>query len=531
MMFKPFHVYHATEIETGEQVPLLELSGEIIDSVTRWIMEGRTDPASARSRGTLYGKLRSSTQLDAMEAAGLLLEFLTVRLRQGYVFTKYPEVVSVMDDFYMALCDGISNAEIKWLKRDVDRANRLIEHAENYVHFCVTQLGWLELPGQEDVNNNPSSLSRRVKLIIRERSFLGHIKDKMWRTQSLLGTGIEQGSVQRKIVTRRKAGRSGKIDKAYGKNYPRDIIEEVLFKGCKLDPHSPHYSDVPLIEQYHIRDQLMFALHFFAGLRSSEPLHMWRGDMGIHPKQGFYAFVGEPEISIAPPEIRHEIKISNTIQRAEILWENAHRIPRTKYKKGSGQWVGWKNNWLTAGKDLGMRCVFIPHRPDWVTGDIEAFLANTFVEYRNWMAPRLEEWKKKTGEWHPYLFINDAGGPLTLSGYDKRWKKAHKAIGHSGLKVDAEHRHGCRHDVEARCEEMELSRKGIMAVLHHNSDQSQNAYNRGELSKMLDKIKSGAKNIEQGKVSAYNIADTAYSHKKLDSTGSRTKQFLRNNNA
>jgi len=216
-----------------------------------------------------------------------------------------------------------------------------------------------------------------------------------------------------------------------------------------------------------LRDQLLVTLMHGGGVRVSEPLHMWLGDVYEDPSNRDLPVVRIYHPSEGVTEVLNpETKRNEHLMRSEILRLRYDRRPLTEML--GSRHVGWKNPLLT--DRLGK--YFVVFWRSSIYARLFMALYRAYLRSR----PRVST--------HPYLFIASSGAPLTVKGVEKVHAAAVRRIGLVPSRNLGTTPHGHRHAFGHALEEAKVSRKAIQVAMHHVSPLSQDVYKDSDLSRV-----------------------------------------------
>lgn len=257
--------------------------------------------------------------------------------------------------------------------------------------------------------------------------------------------------------------------------FPPDKIAALIMEGTmRKRVRSQMYWDV-----YQVREQLIFLLMFFAGLRESEIVHLFVDDIRYYDKkQKTHIILGHPEKGIVN---FHGEKIT----RQEYLRNEFGLLPRTMISGHRA--AGWKNLQLLDSKNkqtFGF----------WLCTEAAEMFWELHKIYMGKLRPTL------TG--HPYYFVNlggaEYGAPLSIKKIQQQWSTCCDRIGIQVSKDLGTSPHGARSFYAQAYEEAEANPKIIQSALHHTSIFSQMSYLRKSLTQIQCFLDEGAERIARG---------------------------------
>ena len=207
-----------------------------------------------------------------------------------------------------------------------------------------------------------------------------------------------------------------------------------------------------------IRDQLLFLLLAFGGIRSSEVLHLWVSDVATQHGRAeifFYHPAYGPVDSGPRPRVSRQSELATSYGL----------LPRHLLGAGSSKRVGWKGMMFDEPRPGGSRT-----RVYWLDQRAAELFTALHLKYVTHIRPRL-------GRHHPYYFVSlsgpGPGEPATLGSLRDTFARAAHAAGLSGYGP-----HSMRHAYAQRLTDLGLSVATIQAALHHQSPASQAVYTR-----------------------------------------------------
>ncbi|MNF70307.1 Phage integrase family protein [compost metagenome] len=219
-----------------------------------------------------------------------------------------------------------------------------------------------------------------------------------------------------------------------------------------------------------------------AGLRESEPLHLWVQDVLIDPHDPNRALVRvyHPEEGKAPDDWKSRTGKTN---RSAYLRESHALAPRNKLRGTKG--VGWKVR-LHDHRDNYIQV-------HWFPTDYGRLFLKLWKEHLHYLAC--------IDRHHPYAFVSyekdTLGQPYTLNAFNKNYAAAMARIGLSTAKIEGRSPHGHRHAYGRR-----LTRAGIDPVirkkaLHHSSLESQVVYTAPGIADVSQALDQASKLLDE----------------------------------
>lgn len=207
-----------------------------------------------------------------------------------------------------------------------------------------------------------------------------------------------------------------------------------------------------------IRDQLLFLLLAFGGIRSSEALHLWVSDVVVQEGRA-EVFLYHPSSGPVDSGPRPRLSRQNELANSYGL------LPRHLLAAGSSRRVGWKGMMFDEPRPGGART-----RVYWLDQRAAELFAALHLKYIMHIRPQL-------GGHHPFYFIGlsglSPGEPATLGSLREAFARACRRVALSDYGP-----HSLRHAYAQRLTDLGLNTATIQAALHHRSPISQAVYTR-----------------------------------------------------
>ncbi|EKT4492901.1 MULTISPECIES: gamma-mobile-trio recombinase GmtY [Pseudomonas] len=379
-----------------------------------------------------------SWQRNVVTATKLLLQYMEANQR------FYSDPATLFQSFASHLFtgtvgdDGLDPSGLYWIPASTSMANRHISALKGLTDYLADHEGVQHMVPLVTANSYDQRLSYAAWYRRNQNDFLGHIKDKT------VNDTIQKA---RNIKGRRTLS---KID-IDADAFPESLFERFFIEGI----------GGALDRRCAVRDQLIMIMMHGAGLRESEPLHLWVQDVQHDPHDLEKALVRvyHPEDGRAPDDWKSQTGKTN---RSAYLRENYALPPRNKLR--GTKIVGWK--------------VRMHDHPDyyvqmhWFPSDYGRLFLKLWREHLFYLV--------NTERHHPYAFISyeqdSLGQPYTLNAFNKNYAAAMARIGLSASKIDGLSPHGHRHAYGRR-----LASAGVDPIirkkaLHHSSLESQIVY-------------------------------------------------------
>jgi len=215
----------------------------------------------------------------------------------------------------------------------------------------------------------------------------------------------------------------------------------------------------PRETRLHLRDMMIAVLQGAAGLRCSEPFHIYVGDVEEDPTQPGVARVRvhDPVDSAVP--CPGPGGTWHPVRRADFLQGQSY-VPRNQTHGGTR--AGWKSPIV---KQDGRYRYF---EVQWYPIRYGVLFLDLYREYTARGGARSS----------PYLFLNDAGSPYTIRQYEKKLKLACLRVGVEPTKAAGGTTHGLRHHYAQGLKAAGLSESAIAACLNQSDERSAETYTR-----------------------------------------------------
>jgi integrase len=269
----------------------------------------------------------------------------------------------------------------------------------------------------------------------------------------------------------REAGRSDALVHLRGVRRRRSkaapTINRRMTESDKAAMRAKHLSPAEMIETVEHgarspRDKMLLLLLGYAGLRISEPLHLYVNDV-----VELFRETGASKIRLEHPENGSCVS-STTEDRSGFLARVYKRLPRSQLGRGHREFAGWKGMVLTEA-DSANRYAF------WLEESI------TGRYFRRCLEAYFDDHKSllRTGRLrHPYLFFNTTrngalnyGQPLSLSCAHDLVDRAFRRV---GIRAGS---HACRHHYGFYAADvLQIPQETLMRMMHHSSIVSTDTY-------------------------------------------------------
>ncbi|WP_341303142.1 gamma-mobile-trio recombinase GmtY [Pseudomonas sp. TMP25] len=230
------------------------------------------------------------------------------------------------------------------------------------------------------------------------------------------------------------------------KRFPESEIRNLLDNGfirahSKFDTHEH--------ERVDYKNQAIAILLHYGGVRKSEALHLYLGDISIDRKRT------EAIVKVYHPSNGSSPNPSYKT-RKDFLAKCFRLKPRNEYYKSERLHLGWKSPLLTDRRGF-FQVNFFP--PDKAVEFL--FVWANYLKY--------QRINPADGKDHPYAFTNSKGDPETLKNFQRLHKAAVQRIGLRHDKYLGTTEHGHRHSYGYRLAEHGLRQVEIQKAMHHKS--------------------------------------------------------------
>lgn len=378
-------------------------------------------------------------QRHVVSAAKMLLEYMEVNQH------NFSDTVTLFQSFAARLYtgtigdDGLDPSGLYWIPSSTAMANRHLNALKGLTDYLadnqgVQHMNPLVMASSYDQRLNYAAWYRR-----NQNDFLGHIKDK---------TVNETVRTARNVRGRRALSKAD--DDAVA--FPEQLFERFFLEGLGGAQD----------RRCAVRDQLITILMHGAGVRESEPLHLWVQDVLIDPHDPTKVIVRihHPEEGKAPDCWKSRTGKTN---RSAYLREVHALAPRNRLRGTHN--VGWKGRQHDHKRDHYIQM-------HWFPVDFSRLFRKLWREHLHYLS--------SIERHHPYAFVSyekrNLGRPYTLNAFNKNYVAALARLGLGAAKIEGRSPHGHRHAYGRR-----LTRAGIDPVmrkkaLHHSSLESQAVY-------------------------------------------------------
>lgn len=411
-------------------------------------------------------------QNDIARALGLLWDFAQTRapaegsspLQMERSFLK-----GLFRAFALALMkgtapDGRDPTGLHWPPGTRPVAVKMIKRIEDFAAWChvdgpAGELGPdpLRLP-----DDGPTFTDVLVWARLRNVKMMKHLE-------------AEPKAVRRRgIVDLGRATRGNDLEPV--KAFPTKDIGRLIWEGHRRPAAANGEASYGV---HNIRDQMMAILDGWGGLRRSEGLHLWVGDVTEHPEHPGHALVvlHHPTEALVeyPDPIARELTIGT---RAEALRTVYGLSARSEVTRGRYH-AGWK------GMSLDKDNRAIVH---WLDDRAASLFWVLYLTYLRYVRSDVMARRKATGgRDHPFLFVSErrnrngptwtpVGDPYSAQAYERNHKAAVLRIGLPYGKKHGTTTHGLRHMYGAALANLAVGTEIVRKAMHHVSPLSQLVY-------------------------------------------------------
>jgi hypothetical protein len=409
-----------------------------------------------------------ATRRKTVQAVTLLLDFMSANVGN---FDEPEEMFKV---FVKRLrtgtisADGTDPSGLYWDKKSPNTVGPLITRLNEFSDFMAAKYGTKPLNPFREATAHEEQLNWAAYQHKKARSFLAHT----WKKE----TGKKQNSQTRGT----KSGKKPSSTKGAPKNFPKDRIFDLLFRGFKRRGIG---EGAPIYERWDLRGMLITILMHGGGHRVSEPFHLYVSDVMEDPFRPGSALVRiyHPSEGAAPPDLFDQY--GNPIQctREEYLLKKYGLKPRNKYPKKHRYHASWKDPLLNDPEQKYMHVFWFP-----------LFWGRVFWVLWGHYLQQLVQIERD----HPFAFVNLWDGKIgdlySMESFSKETREgkvekgAHaRAVARIGLtpaKAEGTTAHGHRHrygwwvDHAGPGNSPAETAKIKQLAFHHKSIESQEVY-------------------------------------------------------
>ncbi|WP_330207347.1 gamma-mobile-trio recombinase GmtY [Pseudomonas sp. AM14(2022)] len=334
--------------------------------------------------------------------------------------------------------DGLDPSGLYWIPASTANANKHLNALKGLTDYLADHHGVDHMNPLITANTHDQRLMYAAWHRRNQNDFLGHVANK-----------TVNDTVGRVRYVKGRRALSRVEDDAVA--FPEPLFERFYLEGLGGAKD----------RRCAVRDQLIAIMMHGAGLRESEPLHLWVQDVTDDPHDDTKVIVRiyHPEDGKAPDGWKSRTGKSN---RSAYLRE-VYALPPRNRLRGTKR-VGWKN------RSPDHRDGFI--QLYWFPSDFSRLFLKLWREHLRYLVG--------VERYHPYAFVSyekkSLGQPYTLNAFNENYAAALARLGMLPAKVEGRSPHGHRHAYGRR-----MTRAGIDPVmrkkaLHHSSLESQAVY-------------------------------------------------------
>lgn len=408
-------------------------------------------------------------QAKMVQAVGLLYDYYRAvpptseQLAEDTYFSAFVE----------ALYDGtapdpgeVDATGLDWPAASRTKVIEVLRYLNMFADFCVSEYGVAPMNPHRPATFGEHIAEMRRRDKRREHSMFAHLKNARGymdaRTADVEAEGTTaQGPARLRRVEPRPAHTVVLWQRPA---FPDAHLADFFAEGFRVRATGP------LWEQHNVRDLMIALLQRYAGLRTSEPFHLFGRDVIEDPDlaAGARVLLFQPEDGLA----RYRSPRTGTIvaaTRTEFL-KTVGLVPRNR-AVGTALYAGWKALMLEKGA------------PDWYANVywLDDRAARSF-----WALHRMYVRHVRPPEArHPFLFCTHSGptrgAPYPYDQYVRRFAAAVARIGLTCEKARGTSPHGMRHAYGRDLKQAGVADAFIQIAMHHRSPDSQKVYTTPEL--------------------------------------------------
>lgn len=359
--------------------------------------------------------------------------------------------------------NGNDPSGLYWEPISAEHANSIIEHITQFSDFIYKKTG-----NEELLLNPPVEASRSERIMSlaayhhkKNNSFLSHT----WDDQA-----ANEKAKTAKLVKKHKTQSGIREVKATEESVTRDLILNGFWR-YKKKRHDASFLNMKNI--------LITMLIHYAGLRISEPFHIFISDIKPDPKENDRAtiIIQDPRHGKAPEYWRNQRGNKHDNIKAYLKKKYGLK-PRTEIQ--GNMHAGYK----TTGKEIKVE-LFPLFMWQWFTKALDYYV--NFQRKTNPLYP------------HPYLFTDEQGKPATIKQYRDAREKALIKLGYDPSKYSGNNPHGSRHAYGSTLTDLNVDRMIIKEAMHHKSIDSQETYTLdAQKRKAASALKEAEKKLFEG---------------------------------
>ena len=355
-----------------------------------------------------------------------------------------------------------------WPRSSRKKARQVLRIVTAFTDFCA-----------EANNTSPLNPAREARFIERILSYQAQAHRKKYDLLAHLITS-DQKNARAAMARRVTMPLANKVVEKDAPFFPFQRTQDLLTEGFRRSRPGLYW------KEYDVRGMMLFILQRFGGLRASEPLHLFVGDVVPRPVAGMtddqmtaHVYLFDPTDGVT--EYLDPItKARRRGTRAEFLRVVYGREPRNSSVWSSSARVGWKDLLIEDAKRESSFVHFFPE--EW-----GVYFYQLYTMYVRHVRPAKLD--------HPYLFVSGPKGeyaPLSREAYSESFERAVRRIGLEPRQENGTTTHGLRHAYGQMLDEYGMPEKFIQIMMHHKSVLSQKAYTlktAQKLQRELDKAR------------------------------------------
>lgn len=484
------------ESQIPEEIPVILTENGVLEPLVDYFLE--------------YDEMRHSTRAKTVQAVCLLLDFMSANagVFEGpedmfKVFAKRLKRGSIGED-------GIDPSGLYWSKKSPGTAGPLIHRLSEFSDFMADKFGTKPLNPFRQATSHEEHLNWAAYQHKKARGFLAHI----WKT--------ELGKKDAGKTRRTKGGGSLSSTRSETKNFPKDRIYDLLFKG--FERPGKHHNPL-FYKRFNLRNILITILLHGGGLRVSEPFHLYVHDVTEDPLRPGSALVRvyHPSEGAAPHDLLNAKGNPIKCTREEYLLKKYGMTPRTRYRQQDRLHSGWKGVLLNDQSQKYFQVFWFP-----------TFWGRLFWELWGIYLQQLMQMERS----HPFAFVNfsgpNPGDPYSMESFSKTSsgnleKGAHaqavKKIGLIPSKNEGTTAHGHRHRYARWLKTAKFGSnpteqaKIIQHAMHHRSIESQQVYGDPTVAEVTKAMALADEILTIGGESSALLDMTAYGFEDVDPLG------------
>jgi len=355
--------------------------------------------------------------------------------------------------------DGLDSSELYWLPRSTPTSNTLIGALTGFTDWLSIHQSVSHMNPLHPSDSYSKQLSYAAWFRKNAFDFLGHIQS----------TSIsETANKVRNMKSRRQLNKVG-LD-AVG--FPEKSFQEFFLHG--MGGHEDRRCAV--------RDQLILLLMHGAGIRESEPMHLYVQDVYVDQSDSNNAIVRlyHPEEGKAPDKWKDR---DGSSSRATYLKSEFCLLPRNRVQ--GTLHAGWKGVVVDHAENY-MQLHWFPH-------DFGTLFKSLWDEYMHYLC--------MIDRSHPFAFVSFhprfIGKPYTINAFKDSYHRSLRRIGLSPSKAEGLTPHGHRHAYGRRLQMTGIDPVIIRKALHHSSINSQVVYTSPSIKDVSRALSSSSHRLDE----------------------------------